>query len=66
MKETAMVDLKMTVYYHRPWRTWVAYYVTDAGDQVGEAGYGSSRKAAAADVAYQFKIATKKYYDRMD
>jgi len=48
-----MPNLEMTVYYHRPWRTWVAYYVTDAGDQVGDAGYGNSREAAKQDCAYQ-------------
>jgi hypothetical protein len=43
----------ITVYYHRPWRIWVAYYVTPLGDQVGNAGYGNSREAARQDCEYQ-------------
>jgi hypothetical protein len=53
MQEPAMPKLEMTVYYHRPWRTWVAYQIDAEGNQVGDAGYGRTREAARQDCEYQ-------------
>jgi hypothetical protein len=60
------LGLKTIVWWDRSMKTWCAVYQDSNCDQVGDAGYGTSKKEAIADVAYQFKINQKKFYDRMD
>jgi len=58
--------LKTIVWWDKSMRIWCAVYQDANCDQVGDAGYGSSKQAAIADVHYQLKMSQKRFYDRMD
>lgn len=44
---------KTIVWYDRSIRIWTAVYQDMYANQVGNAGYGSTKKEAISDVAYQ-------------
>ena len=58
--------LKTIVWWDKSWKVWCAVYQDSSDNQVGDAGHGSTKQDAIDDLAYQFKIAQKKFYDRMD
>ena len=44
-----MKDSMVVTYYDRSWRVWVACRQDGNGNQVGEAGYGTSKDAAVRE-----------------
>ena len=47
---------KIITWYDRSLQLWTAIYQTAAGDQLGVAGYGTSKHGAVGDLAYQNSI----------
>jgi hypothetical protein len=60
------LGLKTIVWWDKTTRVWCAVYQDANYDQVGDAGYGPTKQDAIDDLAYQFRIAQKRFYDRMD
>jgi hypothetical protein len=49
---------KLIVWHDRSTKLWTAVYQNSLGDQLGNAGFGSSKKDAIADLEYQQVIDT--------
>lgn len=49
--------LKIVVWYDRNIKLWTAIYQDSSDNQVGNAGYGPSKKEAIGDLAYQKSLA---------
>jgi hypothetical protein len=48
--------LKIIAWYDRSIRLWTAIYQDQNNDQVGNAGYGPTKKQAVEDVKYQASL----------
>lgn len=53
---TADFGPKILVWYDRSLRLWTAIRQDRAGNQIGSAGYGTSKQEAIEDVEYQARI----------
>lgn len=51
---------KIIVFYSRSLRLWIAYYADDIGNQIGSAGYGTTKQQAMTDAIYQTRICSEK------